>query len=259
MKTVVLTVTLLLPTVVSAQGPFDGTWKVDIESAKFPEKPEQIVLADGRYSCSTCVPPRDVKADGTDQKISGSPYFDTLAVKVVDERTAQFTYKKAGQVTQEGTSSVSADGTEVVDTITSYPPEGQPVKFTGRRERVAKGPAGSHALSGSWRMTKVDQISDSALTFTYKSTPDGVSMTSPTGESYDAKFDGKDYPIRGDRGGSTVSLARIDDRTIEETTKREGKVVGVARVTVAPDGNTLNMVYEDKQRGTRSSITAKKQ
>jgi hypothetical protein len=259
MKTLVLAVVLLLPTAASAQSPFDGTWKVDVESAKFPEKPDQIVLADGRYSCSTCVPAREVKADGTDQKVSGSPYFDTLAVRVVDERSAQLTYKQAGQVTQEGTSTVSADGTEVVDKIVSYPPEGKPVEFTARRERVAKGPAGSHALSGSWRMKKVDQVSESALTFTYKSTPDGLSMTTPTGESYDAKFDGKDYPIKGDRGGSTVSLARVDDRTIEETTKREGKVVGVSRVTVAPDGSTLTMIYEDKQRGTKTSVTAKKQ
>ena len=119
MKRIVLVALLLLPTVAAAQSPFDGTWKADLSSAKFAEKPETILLKSGRYVCSTCVPAIDVTADGTDQKV-GAPYFDTLAVKVVDARTVQFVYKKDGKVVQEMTSTLAADGGEVVDTFTGW-------------------------------------------------------------------------------------------------------------------------------------------
>ena len=35
------------------------------------------------YHCVTCAPRVDVKADGTDQKVTGH-YFDTIAVRVID-------------------------------------------------------------------------------------------------------------------------------------------------------------------------------
>jgi hypothetical protein len=41
------------------------------------------------YSCKTCVPPIEVKADGQDQKVTGYPYFDTISVKIVDEEVAR--------------------------------------------------------------------------------------------------------------------------------------------------------------------------
>jgi hypothetical protein len=259
MKSLLL-IALLVPGVASAQGhPLDGTWKVDVASAKFPDKPEQILLKDGRYSCPTCVPPVDVKSDGTDQAATGSKYRDTLAVKVVDDQTVQFSSKKDGKVVAESTRKLSADGSTATEEFKSYPPAGQPVTGKITSQRVEKGPAGSHAISGSWRATKAAEFSDSGLTVTFKSSADGLSMSSPTGESYDAKFDGKDYPVKGDRGGSMVSLKKIDDRTVEETTKRDGKVVGVARLAVAGDGKTLNFTYDDKERGTTMTYQAKKQ
>lgn len=76
-------------------------------------------------------------------------------------------------------------------------------------KRVAKGPAGSHALSGSWRGEKID-LSKSGLTVTYQTTTDGLKMSSLQGDSYDAKFDGKDYPINGDAGQTMVALKNRD-------------------------------------------------
>ncbi|MFZ0796644.1 MAG: hypothetical protein WCA13_05715 [Terriglobales bacterium] len=56
-------------------------------------------------------------------------------------------------------------------------------------------------------------------------------MSMPTGESYTAKLDGKDYPVKGAYPYDSVSLKRINDRTIEETDKRDGKVVEVSKIT----------------------------
>ena len=84
-------------------------------------------------------------------------------------------------------------------------------------------------------------------------------MSDQNGYSYDAKFDGKDYPTQGDPGHTMVSLKRIGARTIEETDKRDGKVVGVYRMTVSSDGKSIDVEYTNKERGTTTTFTMEKQ
>jgi hypothetical protein len=74
-----------------AQNAFDGTWKFNLNDAQFPKKPDVFVLQDGMYHCKTCVPPIDVKADGDDHSVTGHPYFDSVSIKVVDDRTIEET------------------------------------------------------------------------------------------------------------------------------------------------------------------------
>ena len=44
----------------------------------------------------------------------------------------------------------------------------------------------------------------------------------PTHVQYDAKFDGKDYPVTGLPYAETVSVKRIDTNTIQSTLKKAG-------------------------------------
>jgi len=248
---------LLLPLFAWGQSPFDGTWKIDLNNAQLSQKPEQFQLKDGQYTCSTCVPKESVKADGTDQKVPGAKAFDTLAVKQVDDKTVQFTRKKDGNTVEESTDSVSADGKTMTFKFKGYPPQGEPVTGSGTTTRVGAAPAGAHAISGSWKLNKVDSVSDNGLTFTYKSSADGLSMTSPTGESYDAKFDGKDSPVKNSRTNSMVSLTKTGDNHIVESFKEDGKVVYTNDMTV--DGKTMKIVSKDMRRGTTDNFTAEKQ
>ncbi len=253
----IIAVILLLPLAAWAQSLFDGTWKIDASHAQFPQKPDTFVLQKGEYRCSTCVPKITVKADGTDQKVPGTKEYDTLAVKPVNDKAVQFTQKKDGKVVSESSETVSADGKTLTSEFKEYPPQGQP--FTGKfmMTRISPGPAGSHAISGTWKATKMEDVSQDALTFTFKGTADGLSMKSGTGESYEAKFDDKEYPVNGVRAASTVSLKKVNDNTIEETIKREGKPFIVTRITAG--GNTLKFVSKDQRRGTTTSFTAHKQ
>jgi hypothetical protein len=57
----------------------------------------------------------------------------------------------------------------------------------------------------------------------------------------------------------SVSLKRIDDRTIEETDKRDGRVVDVSKMTVAPDGKSMTVVAPNKLTDRTSTYVAKKQ
>ena len=97
-----------------------------------------------------------------------------------------------------------------------------------------------------------------ALLFTYKSGGDSLSYSTPTGQSYTAKLDSTDAPYVGDPGTTSVSLKRIGD-SIEETDKRDGKVISVSKMTVAPDGKTMTIVVDDKLHGTSSTYVAVKQ
>ena len=53
-----------------------------------------------------------------------------------------------------------------------------------------------------------------------------------------AKFDGKDYTVKGDPDIDAVSLKKIDDNTIEVTIKKGGKVTTTMKIVVAKDGRT---------------------
>jgi len=255
-----LLVVLLMPAMAGAQSAFDGTWKFDIKTAKFPEKPDVILLQDGMYHCKTCVPPIDVKADGQDQKVSGNPYSDTMSIKVVDDRTIEEIDKKNGKTVVTSKTWISADGNTMTSEFTdSSATNADPVTGKGEATRVAKGPAGSHAISGSWRLAKVDTLSDNAMTITYKVSGDSLSMSSPTGQTYTAKLDGTEVPYKGDPGTTSVSVKKVDKNTMEETDKRDGKVTSVSRITVSADGKTMNVKKDDKLRGMSSEISAAKQ
>src|ERR1700730_75361 len=88
----------LTPVFLLAQSGFDGTWKIDMKKAEFPKKPDVYLLQGDMYECKTCVPVVSVKADGQDHAIKDHPYFDTVAIKVINDREIEETDKKSGKV-----------------------------------------------------------------------------------------------------------------------------------------------------------------
>ena len=254
-----LLVSLFVPGVARAQSAFDGTWKFDTNPTEAPKKPDVFLLQDGMYQCKTCVPP-NVKADGQDQKVSGNPYHDSVSVKVVDDHTIEETDKKAGKIVSTSKQTVSPDGnTATFEFSDSSATNGDPVTGKGEATRVAKGPAGSHAISGSWKFGKMEDLSANALLLTFKVEGDTLTMNNPTGQGYTAKLDGTDAPYKGDPGTTSVSVKKLGKNTIEETDKRDGKVIGIYRMTVGPDGKTMTIAITDKLRGTSSQYAAEKQ
>ncbi len=248
---------LLLPLSMSAQSPFDGTWKMNLNSTQFAEKPDNFTLQNGKYTCSSCIPKITVKADGADHRVTGQKEYDTLSVKQVDLNTVQFTRKKTGKVVSENTDTVSPDGNTLTSEFKEYPPEGQPSSGTIIFSRAAPGPKGAHAISGAWRTEKMDNISGQALTMTFKCSPYGLSMDLPFyHESYEAKFDGKEYPVNGESGG-TVSLKKVDGNTILETRKRDGRFLAINEITA--HGSSMKVVSRDLSGKRLMSFEAEKQ
>jgi hypothetical protein len=255
-----LAASFLLPAPSMAQSGFDGTWKGDLATVKFSQKPDVYVLTTKVYKCLSCVPPVSVKADGAPHKVSGHPYYDSVAMKLVDGKTAHETDYKAGKIVTETTNTVSDDGKTLSFEFTdSSNSNAAPVTGKGSETRVAAGPKGAHAMSGSWKTAAFTGFSDNGLTVIYKVTGDSIAMSDLTGQSYTAKLDGTDAPMKGDPGITSVSVKKIGADTIEETDKRKGKVIAVATMKLAPGGKAMSVTYEDKLRGSTLIYTANKQ
>ena len=77
----------------------NGTWKTDKASVKFEGKPDDILLQDGTYKCSTCIPPLTVAADGQFHDVAGRAYSDSMSVKAVDDKTVEMKSRKGGRDT----------------------------------------------------------------------------------------------------------------------------------------------------------------
>lgn len=254
-----LLVLLLVPVAAMAQSPFDGTWKWDPSSVQWPEKPDVYLLQNGMFECKTCVPLVNVKADGTDQKVTGDPYRDTVSLKVIDDHNVEETSKKDGKVVASVKRSVSSDGnTLTVNWTYSGNPTGGPQSGSHADKRVAKAPAGANLISGSWHTEKEDQSVESR-TWTYKMNGNELTMTNPAGQSYTAKLDGTDAPYKGDPGTTSVSVKMLGKDTLEETAKRDGKVIEIVKLTVSADGKTMKWIVDDKLQGTTAKGAAQKQ
>lgn len=253
---IVVSALALLPAAALAASPVDGTWKTNLESMKVSGKPDVYLLADGEYTCSSCSPELKVKADGADHKVTGHAYYDTAMVKVTGPSSDEIVLKQNGKEFVHATESVSADGKTLTSKFTNHIGE-QTVTGVTTEQRIASGPAGSHPVSGSWQQSQV-QGNDAMRTVQYSMTPERFTMRW-NGQSYDAKFDGKQYPVVGDPGKTTVSLKRIDDNTVQETDYRQGKVVDEIRLAAAKDGKTIAVTDNDVAHGQTTSFTLDKQ
>ena len=238
-----------------AESPIDGTWHTNMAQAKISPKPNVFYLSQGWYHCVSCNPVVEVQADGQDHSVTGQTY-DTTNVKEVDDKTIAITTKKDGKVVLEQTRAVSADGKTLTVKSTSHPMNSdQPVTSEVVAKLVGIAPAGVHATSGSWQISKV-QESDNGVTVTYKTNGDELTMTDPTGVTYTAKLDGTDSPAKGSYFYDTVSLKKIDAHTIEETEKRNGNVVEVNTMSVS--GKTMTVKSTNKVTDRTSTYVATK-
>ncbi len=229
-----------------AQSVFNGTWRPDPQHPEPDRPPDVFQLMNGEYQCRSCRPPYKVKADGLDQPISGNARFDTLRITVIDEHTVAKAATRAGATVAESRAQVSPDGRTLTERQVLSNVGPRKVDFTSRSSRVSEGPQGSHAISGSWHLIEADLTNHDEDT-DYLVSNGTLSMSDRLGRSFTARLDGSEAPYQGDPDFTSVSLRLIDERTIEESDKKAGKVVKVTRWRVDPDGNTMHARFDDLQ------------
>jgi hypothetical protein len=91
-----------------------------------------------------------------------------------------------------------------------------------------------------------------------KVTVDGVDASGkPAHSEWTGKFDGKDYPVTGDSTSDARSYTKVDDRTLEFSGKKAGKVTISGRVVIAADGKTRTVTTTGTDaQGAKVSATA---
>lgn len=236
----------LFPSVSRSQSPFDGTWVIDTSKNEnlANEKPTTFLLSDGVFRSGDKV----LKANGRDQKVPATGYWDTISVRIVDDHTVEVTSKKAGKPLFTETDTVSPDGSTLTQVVKDTT-EAEAVNFENLYARVRPAPPGAHVLSGTWKVFKQSRSENSTI-ITYKCTSQGFSAETPLGERFDAKFDGTFYLIEDDPAHTMVSVKLINPYTVEQINKRDGKVVFVVRLEITPDGKTIHASSESKADGS---------
>jgi hypothetical protein len=105
-------------------------------------------------------------------------------------------------------------------------------------------------MMGTWKLneakSKIGPGAPKNSTVVYEAAGDDVKVTidgtdkdgKPTHNEWTGKFDGKDYPVKGDPNQDTRSVTKIDDRTYGFNAKKGGKVNISGRIVMAADGKS---------------------
>lgn len=106
------------------------------------------------------------------------------------------------------------------------------------------------AFTGTWKLNEAKSKMDAGIaknsTVTYTTSGDSVKVaiegTTADGKSFKdewtGKFDGKDYPVTGNPTTDARAYKKINDRTLEVTGKKDGKVTTTVKITVSADGKS---------------------
>jgi hypothetical protein len=132
----------------------------------------------------------------------------------------------------------------------------------------------SNPHMGTWKLneakSKFPPGASKNHTVVYEAMGDNVKVTvdgtngegKPTHSEWTGMFDGKDYPLTGDPTADTRSYKKVDDRTMELTNKKDGKVIVSGRIVVSADGKTRTVTVsgtDAKGKKVRSTAVYDKQ
>jgi hypothetical protein len=236
----------------------NGTWKVDLASLKFEQKPNEFVLKDGSYSCPTCLPPLTAAADGQYHPVADRPYYDSMSIKAVDDRTVEFRRKKGDKEVSSNVLTVSEDGNTLTNKfVDATTPNAPPVEGTSNSKRAGPAPEGAHAISGQWMPDRFADYSEQALDITYQIAGKTVTQTSQ-GQTWTAELGGPAVAIQNDPGGTMVAVTAEGANGIRETYTRDGKEVGVTTSVPSADGKSYVFTNVDPRDQSKVTWTANK-
>ena len=239
-KTFFLLTSLTVMLIAADPLPFTGTWHARSMAAS--GQVYRTEVRNGVYTCSPCADPIDkMPVDGADHKVPNLP--DTFSIRTVGSKGIEVVRKSGGKVISRTIRMVSDDGRRLEILTLQDLPSGDATWVLDKRERVGEPVSGAHPISGSWKNVSLDGSPNTLPTFSYEQTTTGMKLSDLSSGSsrivYDARFDGKDYPMTGGPDGATVTLRRINDRTIEEIWKQKGVEVTRASMVISADGKTL--------------------
>ena len=219
----------------AADDPFVGKWKFDPDKSQMNGLDYKIEDAGGgQYKF---IFGDDVETLTLDGKGHVTKYGDTWSIKATGPNSWDSTTERDGKVTTKSKWTVSADNQTFTSTDENMRPDGT----TGKTEAIFKRTGGTTGLAGTWQTTSVKILSPTSMTIE-KWQGAGYSRTSAVfKETLQFNLDGKEYSPKGPRvpPGMTVSAKKIDDHSMELTSKLKGKTIETDKYEVSADGKTL--------------------
>jgi hypothetical protein len=103
---------------------------------------------------------------------------------------------------------------------------------------------------GTWKLNEAKSKLAAGMpknnTVVYEAAGDEVKVTvdgtdadgKATHNEWTGKFDGKDYAVTGDPTSDMRSYKKVNDRTLQITVKKDGKVTASGRIVVSADGKS---------------------
>jgi hypothetical protein len=223
---------LYVPLLIGSE--FAGTWQRDNSKSVLSPPPSVTIQKNGNawnVKWSTG-PTYDIVADGQEHAVpAGQNIFESATYRRIDAKTIEEDGKRGGKDTGKIVWTVSADGQELHQKTEGTYPNGQSYTNDAFYKR-ANGPATGDPFSGVWKNDPTRSRIGIPERCTITDVENGIEYKSTLGLTYTARFDGKPYPAGAT--GNTVSLERIDPRTIRAVFKRkDGTVLRTSTMSVS--------------------------
>jgi hypothetical protein len=109
-------------------------------------------------------------------------------------------------------------------------------KFNAAKSKFQPGPAYKS------RTVKIEAAGEGV-----KVAVDGVSGDGKAHSySYTVNYDGKDYPVTGNPAADTIAYKKVDESTVEATSKKGGQVTVNITIVLAKDGKSMTVTSKGK-------------
>jgi hypothetical protein len=229
-------------TLLAAEDPFVGTWKLNEAKSKITGAQFEVKdLGGNKYTITGGNVSDTLVADGTDQP---AHFGRTMSIAIRGPNVWEMVTKTDGRILSSDTWRLSQDGQMMNIEMTGKQLDGSAFNY----HWVAKRITGAKGFAGMWESTQLKIGSP----YVFEIKPydgDGLSFYGPAEhETLNMKFDGKDYPDTGPNvpAGSVSSGHRVDERTLEMTNKIKGTVMETVQFQVSSDHKTLTTTVHEK-------------
>ncbi len=240
---------LMAGTLWAADNPFVGKWKVDPSKSVLIDEIKVEAAGASRYTFTFGPGQVDtVVTDGSDQPaFSGT----TLSVTVKGPNSWEVTRKMKGRTLLTAHWTLSDDGKTLNDDFTQYLPDGttlfsQPLPngSTLFSPYVYQRTAGTSGFLGTWDSQSA-KVKDGIELQIQPYEGDGLSFKRSDEEMAKlVKLDGNEHPNLDGHGkdiGAAYSGRRANERTLEITSKFQGKMIGTRQIELSRDLKTLTV------------------
>jgi len=232
-----------------ARSPFDGRWVSDLDTQS--GLPTDIYLvADGRYRCDSCAPPRAYPADGKPHPVPGDDQVRWESARIAGPRTL-VTHSEGPTLSRTVTMTVAPDDRTATYVANDRRPGVRgPLQTVYIARRTAPAPTGAHAASGTWEGIRYVTVPEQQRTIVLRVEGDRFVYRHALGYAFTARFGGAFVRVSGPyKIPVFAAVRRLDPRTIEETRRSNGRIVMVRTYTLAPGGDALAVATTDPATG----------